>query len=215
MQAHTRIKLCGMTGREDVQQAVALGVDYIGLIFAAHSPRKLSLEQALVLRAEVPATTQVVALLMGNPRADIAAIIATLRPDILQFHGDEDPAFCAAFGLPFFKAIAMGDGADPRPAMARFAAAAGLVLDGHGAGEQGGSGQRFDWSRLPRQHATPVLLAGGLNADNVAQALAIAQPWGVDVASGIEASPGVKDAAAMQHFVAAVRASDAARAAIG
>ena len=102
MQAHTRIKLCGMTRREDVQQAVALGVDYIGLIFAAHSPRKLSLEQALVLRAEVPATTQVVALLMGNPRADIAAIIATLRPDILQFHGDEDPAFCAAFGLPFF-----------------------------------------------------------------------------------------------------------------
>ncbi len=212
----TRIKLCGMTRSEDVQLAVALQVDFIGLIFAIRSPRKVALTQAADLRVLVPPSTRVVALLMNNARDDIDAIIARTQPDLLQFHGDEDAEFCASFGLPYFKAIAMGDTADPLPAMAAFPGASGFVLDGHGAGEQGGSGKRFDWSRLPRDQQTPILLAGGLNACNVAQALRTAQPWGVDIASGIEVAPGQKDAVAMRRFVAAVRAEDAAhQAAIG
>ena len=208
--AATRIKLCGMTRSADVQLAVALQVDFIGLIFAARSPRKVTLAQAADLRALVPRSTQVVALLMNNTREEINAIIAGVQPDLLQFHGDEAALFCASFGLPYFKAIAMGDAADPLPAMAAFSSAAGVVLDGHGAGEQGGSGKRFDWSRLPRDQHMPILLAGGLTADNVALALRVAQPWGVDVASGIEVAPGQKDANAMRQFVAAVRAWDAA-----
>lgn len=207
----TRIKLCGMTRSEDVQLAVALDVDFIGLIFAARSQRKLGLDVAARLRTLVPSSTRVVALLMDNAAQDISTIVDAVQPDILQFHGGEDAAFCASFGLPYLKAIAMGDGADPLPQMAEFPAAMGFVLDGHGAGEQGGSGKRFDWTRLPQDHGKPILLAGGLRADNVALAVRTAQPWGVDVASGIERAPGVKDAEAMRQFVAAVRAADAAR----
>lgn len=214
--AHTRIKLCGMTRREDVQLAVQLRVDCIGLVFAARSPRRLTPEQGARLRARVPAGIAVVALLMDTTPAEIARIIAAVQPDVLQFHGREDDADCAKFGLPFFKAIAMGDGTDPLPMLARFPSAAGFVLDGHGAGEAGGSGRRFDWTRLPAVAGTPLLLAGGLRPDNVADAIAIAHPWGVDVSSGIERAVGVKDADAMRRFVAAVRAADAAgMAAIG
>lgn len=216
MTQHTRIKLCGMTRAEDVQLAVQLQVDFIGLIFAARSPRRLTPEQGARLRARVPAGITVVALLMDTPSADILRIIDSVQPDILQFHGSEDDACCAGFGLPFFKAIAMGDDADPLPRMAAFPTAQGFVLDGHGTGEAGGSGRRFDWARLPAVAGKPLLLAGGLGPDNVARAIAIARPWGVDVSSGIEQAPGVKDADAMRRFVAAVRAADAAAtAAIG
>jgi phosphoribosylanthranilate isomerase len=208
--SHTRIKLCGMTRAEDVRLAVALGVDYIGLVFAPRSPRMLGLAQAGALRALVPAGVGVVALVMDAPRAEVDMIASALRPDCLQFHGSEEDGFCASFGLPYFKAIAMGDGADPQLAMARFPGAHGFVLDGHGAGEAGGSGQRFDWTRMPREASRPILLAGGLSAQNVALALRTAQPWGVDVSSGIEQAPGLKDAAKMRAFVAAVRAHDGA-----
>ena len=211
--SRTRIKLCGMTRDEDVALAVALEVDYIGLIFAARSPRKLTLDRATALRALVPSTTAVVALLMDNPLAEVDAVVSRVRPDVLQFHDGEDDALCAGTGVPFWKAIAMGDGGNPLAAMARYPSAQGYVLDGHGAGEAGGSGRRFDWTRLPAVAGTPLLLAGGLRPDNVADAIAIAHPWGVDVSSGIEQAPGVKDADAMRRFVAAVRAADAAAAA--
>ena len=212
--SHTRIKFCGMTRAEDVRLAVELGVDFIGLILAERSPRRLLPGQARALRALVPEEIGVVALVMDNPRGEVADIVAGLNPDYLQFHGGEDDGFCAGFGLPFFKAIAMGDGGDPLEAMAKFPSAHGFVLDGHGAGEAGGSGRGFDWMRLPKdsgkrgaleQH---VLLAGGLSPGNAAQAVRIAHPWGVDVSSGIEAAPGIKDAAKMRRFADAVRAAD-------
>lgn len=206
--SRTRIKLCGMTRDEDVALAVALEVDYIGLIFAARSPRKLTLDRATALRALVPSTTAVVALLMDNPPAEVDAVVSRVRPDVLQFHGGEDDALCAGTGVPFWKAIAMGDGGNPLAAMARYPSAQGYVLDGHGAGEAGGSGRRFDWRLLPHERERSILLAGGLTADNVGQAIVIARPWGVDVASGIESAPGIKDPEAMRRFVAAVRAAD-------
>lgn len=206
--SRTRIKLCGMTRDEDVALAVALKIDFIGLIFAKRSPRKVTLDHAAALRTLVPSTTAVVALLMDNPRTEIDVIVSSVRPDLLQFHGGEDDALCAGTGVPFWKAIAMGDGGDPLTVMARYPSASGYVLDGHGAGEAGGSGRCFDWDRLPRDAERPILLAGGLTAGNVGVAVRTVRPWGVDVASGIEVAPGIKDPEAMRRFVAAVRAAD-------
>lgn len=204
----TRIKLCGMTRLEDVRLAVALDADFIGLVFAKRSRRCVALAQAQTLRAAVTGNTAAVALLMDNAEDEVVCIAETLKPDYLQFHGSENDAFCAGFGLPFFKAIAMGNGDDPLQEIARFPSAYGFVLDGHCVGEAGGSGQRFDWNRLPAHVSRPILLAGGLRPDNVAEAVAEAHPWGVDVASGIETSAGIKDAHAMRQFVAAVHAAE-------
>jgi phosphoribosylanthranilate isomerase len=207
----TRIKFCGFTRAEDVALAAELGVDYVGLVFAPRSPRRLSLGQAKALREAVPAGIGAVALLMDNPADEVAAIVAALAPDILQFHGGESDAFAAGFGLPFWKAVAMGgQGADASSEFARHPAASAFLLDGHGAGEQGGSGKPFDWTRMPKAAGKPLLLAGGLAADNVGLAIGAARPWGVDVSSGIESAPGIKDPAKMRAFAEAVRRADAA-----
>ena len=213
---HTRIKFCGLTRAEDVRLAVELGVDYVGLVFAPRSPRKLLLGQARMLRELVPEEIAVVALAMDNTAADIEAVLENVRPDLLQFHGGEDDAFCAGFGIPFLKAIAMGGSTeDAAVAAAGFPSAYGYLLDGHARGEQGGSGQRFDWKRVPRDFDRPgssehIFLAGGLSADNVGLAIRTAQPWGVDVSSGIESSPGVKSADRMRQFVDEARRADGA-----
>jgi len=210
--SHTRIKFCGLTRAEDVRLAVELGVDYLGLVFAAGSPRQLSLSQACELRALVPEEIAVVALVMDDAAASIRSIIEQVRPDLLQFHGHEQDTDCAGFGVPFFKVIAMGgDRQEHGLTAAAYPSAYGLLLDGHAQGEQGGSGQRFDWTRVPAGLGKPFLLAGGLCPDNVAAAIHTARPWGVDVSSGIESSPGVKDADRMRHFVEETRRADSRR----
>lgn len=204
--ANTRIKFCGLTRTEDVAEAVALGVDCIGLVFAARSARRLTPEAARVLREAVPASIRIVALTMDDPADDVAAIVSVVQPDILQFHGAEDDAFCVQFGLPYWKAIAMGG--DPAAALRTLGAwpnASAFLFDGHAAGEPGGSGERFDWAALPASLDKPFWLAGGLDAGNVAHAIDVAHPAGVDVSSGIETAPGIKDAARMRAFVEAVR----------
>ena len=207
---HARIKFCGLTRAEDARVAIELGVDYIGLVFAPQSPRRLLLGQARMLRELVRQDIAVVALMMDNTRADVEKVVESLQPDVLQFHGAEDDAFCASFGLPFWKAIAMGGQAEAAlSAMARYPAASGFLFDGHAAGEQGGSGKRFDWKQMPGTLDRPFFLAGGLSPENVAIALQTARPWGVDVSSGIESAPGIKQADKMRQFVEAVRQPDA------
>lgn len=206
---HTRIKFCGLTRAEDVRLAVELGADYIGLVFAPRSPRRLLLGQARMLRDLVPEEIGVVALVMDNPRNEIEQIIESLRPDLLQFHGGEDDAFAGSFHRPFWKAIAMGgQEGGAFASLAAYPNASGFLFDGHGAGEQGGSGQRFDWRQMPAVTDRQCLLAGGLSADNVGMALRTAHPWGVDVSSGIETAPGEKDPEKMRRFVEAVRIAD-------
>lgn len=199
------IKFCGFTRAEDVALAVTLGVDAIGVVHFAGSKRHVVLEKMPDLRAAVPEHKDLIALFVNPSEADVHAVIRALQPTMLQFHGDEPDAFCAQFGLPFIKAMAMGDGAgDIYQRQLDYPNASAFLLDGHAPGGLGGAGQSFAW-REPIQLNKPVYLAGGLNASNVAEAIACVKPFAVDVSSGIESSPGVKDLKKMQDFISATQ----------
>lgn len=202
----TRIKFCGMTRPADADAAVRLGVDAIGLVLAPATPRFIPLHEAAIIRRRLPPSVQAVALFCNATADDVKRALDELQPDLLQFHGDEAPEYCASFGRPYLRAVPMKHGADLADWGRRFASAAALLLDAHGAGEQGGQGRVFDWSSI--RSSRPYWLAGGLTADNVAQAVREVRPYAVDVSSGIERSPGVKDEAKMQRFIEAVRKAD-------
>lgn len=202
----TRIKFCGMTRVEDAQAAAALGVDAIGLVFTPRSRRRVDIAQAKAICSALPPFVTTVALFMDDAPEWVNEVIAAVQPDLLQFHGNESAGFCNTFGRPYLKAIAMGEGASALERLSAYPAARGLLLDGHGLGEVGGSGRAFDWSLMPVDPGVPLVLAGGLNPGNVGRAIEVARPWAVDVASGIESAPGIKDAGAMRAFVDAVRA---------
>jgi len=208
-----RMKFCGFTRREDVLAAVALGVDAIGLVLTTRSRRFAGLANARDIRRALPPFVAAVTLFMDDEPGFIAEAIATIRPDLLQFHGSEQAPDCVRYGLPYLKAVAMGgnsagDGGQWRGVVAAHPRAAGFLFDGHAAGEQGGSGMRFDWAQLPNSLSAPVILAGGLTPENVGEAIRAARPYAVDVASGIESTPGVKDLEKMRRFVAAVRSTE-------
>jgi phosphoribosylanthranilate isomerase len=201
----TRIKCCGITRMEDALLAAKLGADAIGMVFTRRSKRFIEPSHAARIRAAVPPLVTVVALLMDDDADWVREVIATMQPDLLQFHGGETDAFCSNFGRRYIKAIAMGEGESALAQLRAFPRATGLLLDGHGLGEQGGSGKIFDWRRMPTDLEQSLTLAGGLTVENVAGAIRIARPWAVDVSSGIESSPGIKDAAKMERFIAAVQ----------
>jgi phosphoribosylanthranilate isomerase len=204
----TRIKFCGLTRPGDVRLAAELGVDALGFVFAAASPRRLDITQVPALRQALPPLVDAVALFMDNPGSEVLLAIRALRPNLLQFHGSEDDAFCRGFGLPFVKSVAMGQGVDDAmAARRRYPSASAFLLDGHGPGQAGGRGERFDWTSIPPL-GRPVFLAGGLLPSNVAQAIRVARPFAVDVSSGIESAPGLKDGDKMQQFVEEARRAD-------
>lgn len=206
----TRIKCCGMTRVGDALLAAQLGADAIGLVFTARSKRRVTLAQADAIMAALPPFVATVALFMDDEPGLVRQVIEAVRPTLLQFHGGESDAWCAQFGQPFLKAVAMGEGAAALPRLQQYPHAAGLLLDGHAAGAAGGSGRTFDWSLLPRGLAQPLILAGGLHAGNVGEAVRAVRPWAVDVASGVESAPGIKDPGRLEAFIRAVRAADAA-----
>ena len=208
--AHTRIKFCGMTRAQDIALACELGVDAIGLVFAQRSSRRLDVGQARALRRQIADGIDAVALFMDNDAALVRRVIDDVRPTLLQFHGNENEAFCDAFGVPYLKAVAMG-GDVATDALSRHPGALALLLDSHAAGGAGGTGHRFDCARIPREPGRDFMLAGGLHAENVFEAVRAVRPFGVDVSSGIECAPGAKDATKMRRFVAEVRRADASR----
>ena len=215
--ARTRIKFCGMTRIEDALAASALGVDAIGLIFAARSKRRLAPDAAAMIRAALPPMVDTVALFMDNTAEEVRATIDAVRPSLLQFHGEEDDAFCASFRLAYVKAVAMGggNGEDAATLPVRYPRAAAFLFDSHARGEAGGSGLTFDWARVPENFPRPFLVAGGLNPDNVFDAIRATGCWGVDLSSGVETSPGIKSDGLMRRFVAEVARADALRSASG
>jgi phosphoribosylanthranilate isomerase len=205
----TRIKCCGMTRVEDALLAAQFGADAIGVVFTARSRRQVSFEQARAIYRALPPFVSTVALFMDDDAGLVQEAIDAVQPDLLQFHGNERDDWCAQFGRRYLKAIAMGEGAAALSRLRDYPGAAGLLLDGHGLGEAGGSGKAFDWSLMPKDLAQPMILAGGLTPTNVAEAVRIARPWAVDVASGIESVPGIKDPQKMADFVRAVREAGA------
>ncbi len=205
----TRVKICGITRIEDALLACELGADAIGLVMTPSSPRCVSIERARAIRDSLPAFVDAVILVHDLPAEQVRDAVRGVRPDLVQFHGSEDAAFCESFACRYIKAIGMDGDVDVRALAAVHPAASGFVLDGHPPGQQGGQGRRFDWSRIPRGLGRPIILAGGLNAGNVAEAIRVVRPWGVDLASGVESSPGIKDAASMRAFFAAVASAEA------
>jgi phosphoribosylanthranilate isomerase len=212
MNRRTRIKICGVGRPEDVDAAVEAGADAIGLVFYARSPRHLSLDRATALARRLPPFVAPVALFVNPSAAEVEAVVAAIPQLLLQFHGDESPAFCAAFARPYLKAARMTPEFDLLDFAAHFADAQALLLDAH-VDAYGGGGKVFDWSLIPAGVSRPVVLSGGLHAGNVIQGIQQVQPWAVDVSSGVESSRGIKDAAAIRRFCDAVREADARSAA--
>ncbi len=196
----TRVKICGITRPSDAQAAAAAGADAIGLVFYRPSPRHVDIEAARAILAVLPPFVTRVGLFVDAAPEEIEAVLAGVALDVLQFHGRETPEECRRYGRPYLKAIAMTEGVDVRAAESRYASAQGLLLDTHQKGRPGGTGQVFDWGRIPGGLCKPVILAGGLSPANVAAAINEVRPYGVDVSGGVESAPGIKDERRMREF---------------
>jgi phosphoribosylanthranilate isomerase len=207
----TRVKICGFTRPEDALAAGRLGADAIGLVFYPPSPRHVSVEQAQAIVAALPPFVTVVGLFVDEEPERVREVISQVRVDVLQFHGDESPAYCEAFGRPYLKAIRMRPGTDLLEVAAEYRAASGLLLDADDPQAKGGTGKSFDWALIPPDCPLPVILAGGLRPDNVAEALRQVRPYALDVSSGVEVVKGVKDAGKMAAFLKEVHDFDHAK----
>jgi phosphoribosylanthranilate isomerase len=192
---------------EDARAAARAGADAIGLVFYGPSPRCLTVEQARALREALPPFVTSVALFVNAPEREVEQVLRVVRPDVLQFHGEETPRYCAQFGAPYVKACRVREGVDLLEYLRPFEDAAGWLADAYVEG-YGGAGERFDWSAIPTQLARPLILSGGLTRQNVREAILQVRPWGVDVSSGVESAKGVKDAARIEAFIAEVNHAD-------
>jgi len=200
----TRVKFCGITRPEDALAAAQVGADAIGLVFYAPSPRAVSVEAARQVVAVLPPFVSVVGLFVNAAEQTVSDVLKQVRIDVLQFHGDEPVADCQRYERPFIKACRVGEHTDIDAVAREYASAAALLLDTYDAAAPGGTGRTFNWDKIPARLPLPVILAGGLNADNVAVAIRQVRPYAVDVSGGIEAAKGVKDAQRMNRFMDAV-----------
>lgn len=207
--SRTRIKICGI--REALHACVAAdaGADAIGLVFYRESPRYVTPGAAAAVVATLPPFVTTVGLFVDAPEAKVRDTLATVRLDLLQFHGTEAPEFCASFGLPYVRAVPMAPGIDLLEWAGRFSSARALLLDAHEPGKPGGTGRTFDWADIPRDLPIPLILSGGLTSENVGRAVREVKPWAVDVSSGVEASRGSKDSHKIVEFIRSVQREDA------
>ena len=203
----TRIKICGLTRPQDVDAAVAAGADAVGLVFYPASPRCIDLARAIELIRHVPPFVDIVGLFVNAAPTQVRAVLAAIPVHLLQFHGDEDDAYCRQFGRPFLKAVRVCPDIDLPGQIVAFPSAQAILLDAFVEG-YGGGGQAFDWTLVPRELPKPVVLSGGLDANNVGDAIRRLHPAAVDVSSGVESGKGIKDAEKMRAFVIAVHRAD-------
>lgn len=202
MRMRTRIKICGVTSVEDALVVSEAGADAIGLVFYPPSPRHLgdlALARDIALAAG-PFVT-VVGLFVNPEPAELARVLEAVPINLLQFHGDESPAFCERAGRPYIKALRMKPGADIATLANRYTGARGILLDAYRKGVPGGTGETFDWEAIPDSMTNPLILAGGLTPENVTKAITTVKPWAVDVSGGVEQAPGVKSEVTVKNFI--------------
>lgn len=204
----TRTKICGITRVEDAHAAAAAGADAIGFVFYATSPRFVAPSQARAIAARLPPFVTTVGLFVDAAKSQVEAVLQEVKLDCLQFHGAESPDYCTSFSMPFMKALRVRPGLDLLQYSAEFHNAQALLLDAYVEGVPGGTGQSFDWNLIPKDLALPVVLSGGLDADNVTHAIRRVRPWAVDVSSGVEAKKGIKDANKIERFIRGVHNAD-------
>jgi phosphoribosylanthranilate isomerase len=203
----TRVKICGITRPGDAVAAADAGADAVGFVFYAPSPRCVSIERAIELRNALPPFVQTVALFVNPESLLVQEVMQRVRPSMLQFHGEETPGFCTGFGTPWIKACRMKAGVDLLEYFRSYPGASGWLADAYVEG-YGGAGQSFDWSLVPPGRDRPLVLSGGLGADNVREAIRRVRPWAVDVSSGVESAKGIKDAAKIAAFIQEVKNAD-------
>ena len=203
--SNVRSKICGITRIEDALAAAEAGADAIGFVFYAKSPRAVDVRQARAIIAELPPFVTTVGLFVNATRCELNEILEVVPLDLLQFHGDETPQDCEGYHRPWIKALRVRPGDDLEAACQQYAGARGILLDTYVAGVPGGTGEAFDWSLVPERLSKPIILAGGLSADNVGQAIAQVRPYAVDVSGGVEQAKGIKDAAKIEAFMRAVK----------
>ncbi len=199
-----RIKICGITRLVDAHSAVELGADALGFNFYDKSPRSVTVEQVRRITAELPPFVTKVGVFVDPDEGYLQEVLSKLPIDLIQFHGDESVEFCESFGHPYIKAIRVAAGLDLQEESSRYGSAAAIMLDSYVEGVPGGTGQVFDWSLIPDSVSHPVVLAGGLNADNIGAAIRTVKPYAVDVSGGVEREKGIKDSNAMARFIKAV-----------
>ena len=204
----TRIKICGITSVEDALAATRLGADAIGLVFYPPSPRYVEVEQAAEIAAALPPFVTTVALFVNADEQTIADVVSRVRIDLIQFHGNECKDYCGLHQRPYIKAVRMSDDVDLDKQLNDFSQARGLLLDTYKAGVPGGTGEQFNWDRVPAHVADKIILAGGLTPENVKDAVAQVHPYAVDVSGGVESAPGKKDTEKMARFIEAVRSQE-------
>ncbi len=197
----TRVKICGLTRAEDVRRAVACGADAIGLVFYEKSPRSVTLHRAELLVREIPPFVSVVGLFVNPSEAWVREVLERVPLDLLQFHGDEDPDFCARFGRRWIKAIRVREAGQIERAFEEYRQASGLLVDAWDPNRYGGTGQSFNWNLIPAERPLPLVLAGGLSSANVSGAVEQVKPWAVDVSGGVESGKGIKDAVKISEFI--------------
>lgn len=205
----TRIKICGLREAIHAMVAADAGADAIGLVFYRESPRFVTPGTAAAVVAVLPPFVTTVGLFVDADEGKVRDTLEHVRLDLLQFHGDETPGFCASFGIPYVRAVRMEKGTNLLELAGRFSSASALLLDAYVDGTPGGTGETFDWAAIPRDLPIPIILSGGLTAENVGSAVRQVRPWAVDVSSGVESTRGTKDPRKIVEFIRSVRREDA------
>ena len=202
-----RVKICGITRLEDALHAVNAGADALGFVFYDKSPRHVSASQAAAICTALPPFITRVGLFVDAPADFVKNVLQAVSLDLLQFHGDETPAYCAQFGKSYIKAVRVQATTNLLKYAADFDGACGLLLDAYVSGVPGGTGESFDWKLIPKNFPRPIVLSGGLTPGNVATAVEQTPPWAVDVSSGVESSPGIKDPQKVAQFISNAKAT--------
>jgi phosphoribosylanthranilate isomerase len=205
----TRVKICGITRLEDALFAIEQGADALGFVFYENSPRYISPSDAASICDQLPVFVERVGLFVNETVATVETVVKQVGLTLLQFHGSEDEAYCASFAINYMKAIRVKNQQDVIVAFEQYSSSSSILLDTYVEGVQGGTGQSFDWGLIPEDKASQIILAGGLTADNVKNAIVQLKPYGVDISGGVETAPGIKSFDKIQSFIAAVNAGDA------